>query len=77
MSPGIFSFSSLYQKEKKMQLWKWVLLFGLLFAIMYDPSTRTMTKFFDDPRVERGNVFPTNTPSREAQGDRGPSDDDE
>lgn len=60
-----------------MQIWKWVLLIGLLFLIMYDPSTRTMTKYFDDPRLEKGHVFPTNTPEGETQGDRGPGDDDE
>jgi len=57
-----------------MQLWKWTLLIGLLFLIMYDPSTRTMSKYFDDSRLEKGNVF---VRTRETQGDSGSSDDDE
>lgn len=59
-----------------MQIWKWLLIIGLLFLITYNPSTRTMAKYFDDPRLDTGNVFPDHKPSREAQSDSGASDDD-
>jgi hypothetical protein len=54
-----------------MQIWKWLLLIGLLFLITYNPSTQTMSKYFDDPRID---VF--TEPKREAQSDSGASDDD-
>ena len=61
-----------------MQIWKWLLVIGLLFLITYNPSTRTMAKYFDDSRIDRGNVFPvTSQSSRETQSDSGASDDDQ
>ena len=60
-----------------MQIWKWLLIIGLLFLITYNPSTQTMAKYFDDPRIDRGNVFPVTQPSRETQSDSGASDDDQ
>jgi hypothetical protein len=59
-----------------MQLWPWLLLLGLLFLITYDPSTRTMSKYFDGPTVDKGNVYLPDRTSREAQSDSHPSDDD-
>ena len=61
-----------------MQLWKWLLIIGILFLITYNPSTRTMAKYFDDPRIETGDVFISakSAASREAQSDSSPSDDD-
>ena len=57
-----------------MQIWKWLLVLGILFLITYNPSTRTMSKYFDDPRLDTGNVIPAEgTP----QGDRGSSDDNQ
>lgn len=49
-----------------MQIWKWLLVIGLVFLITYNPSTRTMSKYFDDPRVETENV--PAKPPRETQG---------
>ena len=59
-----------------MQIWKWLLLFGLLFLITYNPSTRTMSKYFDESTVETENVYISARPSREAQSHSSPSDDD-
>jgi len=42
--------------------------------ITYNPSTRTMAKYFDDPRLDTGDVFPK--PKRETQSNSGASDDD-
>jgi hypothetical protein len=58
-----------------MQIWRWLLLFGLLFLITYNPSTRTMHNFFEGPMVETENVY-LGTASGTPQGDSGPSDDD-
>jgi len=59
-----------------MQIWKWLVIIGLLFLITYNPSTRTMAKYFDESTVESENVYISARPSREAQSDSGPSDDD-
>ena len=59
-----------------MQIWKWLVLIGLLFLITYNPSTRTMEKYFDGSTVETENVYISARPSREAQSDSGPGDDD-
>ncbi len=57
-----------------MQIWKWLIIIGILFLITYNPSTRTMAKYFDDPRLDTGDVFPK--PKRETQSNSGASDDD-
>jgi hypothetical protein len=59
-----------------MQIWKWLVLIGLLFLITYNPSTRTMEKYFDESTVESENVYISARSSREAQSDSGPGDDD-
>ena len=59
-----------------MQIWPWLLLLGLLFLITYNPSTRTMAKYFDGPTVEKGNVYLPDRTSREAQSHSDSGDDD-
>lgn len=58
-----------------MQIWRWVLLIGLLFLITYDPSTRTMANFFEGPMVE-GDRHGGPAPTSETQIDSYSSDDD-
>jgi hypothetical protein len=59
-----------------MQIWKWLVILALLFLITYNPSTRTMSKYFDESTVETENVYISARPSREAQSNSGPGDDD-
>lgn len=58
-----------------MQIWRWVLLIGLLFLITYDPSTRTMANFFEGPMVE-GDRHGGPASTSETQIDSYSSDDD-
>lgn len=58
-----------------MQIWRWVLLIGLLFLITYDPSTRTMANFFEGPMVE-GDRHGGPAPTSETQIDSYSGDDD-
>jgi hypothetical protein len=51
-----------------MQLWHWVLLFGLLFLITYNPRTGNLGDFFGQ-EISEGDVKSPRT-SREAQSDR-------
>jgi hypothetical protein len=60
-----------------MQIWKWLLILGLLFLITYNPSTRTLADFFERPMVVEGDRHGRSTyDSRETQSDSGASDDD-
>lgn len=35
-----------------MQIWKWLLVIGLLFLITYNPSSRTFEKYIEsDPEI--------------------------
>lgn len=47
-----------------MQLWHWILLFGLIFLITYNPRTGNLGDFF----TSKVSVEPND--SRETQGDR-------
>ena len=55
-----------------MQIWKWLLVIGLLFLVTYNPSTRTLADFFEPSRVVVDDGLLTGT----AQSDSSPSDDD-
>lgn len=57
-----------------MQIWKWLIIFGLIFLITYNPSTRTLSNYFEPPRVD--GVIPGTEAARETQSYRRPSDDD-
>lgn len=62
-----------------MQIWKWLLMLGLLFLITYNPSTRTLADFFERPIVVEGDRHGRSTRNvdpRETQSDSGASDDD-
>jgi len=32
-----------------MQIWRWLLLLGLLFLITYNPSSGTVNKYIEEP----------------------------
>ena len=53
-----------------MQLWHWVLLFGLLFLITYSPTTGNLRDFFDPETSEGHRHDDAPRPSREAQSNR-------
>ena len=57
-----------------MQIWKWLIVLGLIFLITYNPSTRTLSNYFEPPRVD--GVIPGTEAARETQSYRRPSDDD-
>jgi hypothetical protein len=35
-----------------MQLWRWLLLFGIIFLITYNPATGKLAKFYQDEKKE-------------------------
>ena len=50
-----------------MQLWHWVLLFGLVFLISYSPRTGNLRDFFDYEISEGDRHGDTPRPSRKTQ----------
>lgn len=37
-----------------MQIWRWLLVLGLLFLITYDPRSGNLAKYYTEPVVEDG-----------------------